>query len=376
MAGKLRSVGKDLQSHIMFSMSYMIPLIMGGTVVLAIARFIGLGMGVSDLKTLADTTGFGHVLYQINVTATYAINLIPVIIGAYVAYSIGDKPALGAGLVGGYAAMQNQSGFLGALVVGIVSGYVVKWAKEYINVPEKLTSLKAVIILPGLGMLTSVLIMGVLLADPLAALNTALQTWLTDLCNNTSSQLILSTVIGAMVAFDLGGPVNKAANTVCNALMAEGIYYPKVIEIGEIITAPLGYFFATLIHRKRFSAGLREAGVSAGIMSIFGLSEGAIPFTMISPLKLVPLNCLASIVGGACEVLLGVYAFMPPAGGMYGFITYGNPVAFFISIIVGGMVIGLFAPLLVKFNDDEASEKISEDDIDIDFEFEPVTSAN
>ena len=367
MLDKFRSVGKDLQSHIMFSMSYMIPLIMGGTVVLAVARFIGLGMGVSDLKTLADTAGFGHVLYQINVTATYAIQLIPVIIGAYVAYSIGDKPALGAGLVGGYTAMQNQSGFLGALVVGIVAGYVVKWAKEKIHVSEKLTPLKAVIILPGLGMLTSVLIMGVLLADPLAALNSSLQTWLTDLCNNTSSQLVLAAVIGVMVAFDLGGPVNKAANTVCNALMAEGIYYPKVIEIGEIITAPLGYFLATLIHKKRFSPGLREAGISAGIMSIFGLSEGAIPFTMISPIKLVPLNCLASVVGGACAVLLGVYAFMPPAGGMYGFITYGNPLAFFVSIFVGGLVIGILAPLFVKFNDD-VSEDISEDDIDISFE--------
>lgn len=368
MAGKIRSVGKDLQSHIMFSMSYMIPLIMGGTVVLAIARFIGLGMGVSDLKTLADTTGFGHILYQVNASATYAVQLIPVIIGAYVAYSIGDKPALGAGLVGGYTAMQNQSGFLGALVVGIAAGYVVKWAKQYINVPEKLTSLKAVIILPGLGMLTAVLIMGVLLADPLAALNTALQKWLTDLCNNTSSQLILAVVIGVMVAFDLGGPVNKAANTVCNALMAEGIYYPKVIEIGEIITAPLGYFLATLIHRKRFSAGLREAGLSAGIMSIFGLSEGAIPFTMMSPIKLVPLNCLASVVGGACAVLLGVYAFMPPAGGMYGFITYGNQIAFFISLLVGGLVIGLFAPLVVNFNDDNGADEISDDDIEISFE--------
>ncbi len=369
MLKKLGALGKDLQSHIMFSMSYMIPVIMGGTVVLAIARFIGLAMGVSDLKTLADAAGFGRVLYQINVTATYAVNLIPVIIGAYVAYSIGDKPALGAGLVGGYAAMQNQSGFLGALIVGIAAGYVVKWAKNTINVPEKLTSLKAVIILPGLGMATSVLIMGVLLADPLAALNTALQGWLTDLCNNTSSKLILSTVIGVMVAFDLGGPVNKAANTVCNALMAEGIYYPKVIEIGMIITAPLGYFFASIIHRKRFSAGLREAGISAGIMSIFGLSEGAIPFTMMNPFKLVPLNCLAAVVCGACEVLLGVYAFMPPAGGMYGFITYGNPIAFFISIIVGGMVIGFISPLIVKFNDD-AGDEISEDDIEISLDFD------
>lgn len=373
MFKKIGSVGKDLQSHIMFSMSYMIPLIMGGTVVLAVARFIGLGMGISNLNSLSDSVGFEHILYEINLTATYAINLIPVIIGAYVAYSIGDKPALGAGLVGGYAAMQNQSGFLGALVVGIVAGYVVKWAKEKINVPERLTSLKAVIILPGLGMLTSVLLMGVILADPLSALNTLLQSWLTDLCNNTSSQLVLSTVIGIMVAFDLGGPVNKAANTVCNALMAEGIYYPKVIEIGMIITAPLGYFFASIIHRKRFSPALREAGISAGIMSIFGLSEGAIPFTMINPLKLVPLNCLAAVVGGVCEVLLGVYAFMPPAGGMYGFITYGNPVAFFISIIVGGMVIGLIAPLIVKFNDDEEAA-IDEDDIDISFDFDAATN--
>lgn len=368
MANKGHSVAKDLQNHIMFAMSYMIPLIMGGTVVLAIARFIGLGMGVSDLKTFADATGFGHILYQVNVTATYAINLIPVIIGAYVAYSIGDKPALGAGLVGGYTAMQNQSGFIGALVVGICAGYVVKWAKQYINVPDKLSSLKAVIILPGLGMLTSVLVMGVILVDPLAWINITLQNWLTDLCNNTTSQLILSTVIGVMVAFDLGGPVNKAANTVCNALMAGGIYYPKVIEIGEIITAPLGYFFATLIHKKRFDDGLRQAGISAGIMSIFGLSEGAIPFTMVSPVRLIPINCLAAVVGGACEVLLGVYAFMPPAGGMYGFITYGNPVAFFISIIVGALVIGFLAPLAVNFKGDDVASDISDDDIDISFE--------
>ena len=361
-----KSIWKELQEHLMFAMSYMIPLLMGGALVMAIPRIIGLACGVTTLGNYAEGEGFFHILYLINSTAMYSLKLVPLLIGAAVAYSIGDKPALGAGLIGGTIAWKTNGGFLAALILGFAVGYAVKFVKEHVHVKQDYMAAMAMVLLPFTGTAVAVAL-GLLLANPLAAINTGLESWLTELTTSQTSSYVLAIVIGAMVAVDLGGPVNKACNTVCNALVASGIYTPKAIEVCCIVTAPLGWFIAGLVHKDKFSKELQEANKSTGIMAFFGLSEGAIPFTLVNPLRLIPLNILGGIAAGVCAVFLGVNGYMAPVGGLYGFITIGNPVGYLISAFVGSLVIGLVGPLVVDFKDDVA-EELSEDDIEISIE--------
>ena len=181
--------------------------------------------------------------------------------------------------------------------------------------------------------------------------------------------MLLSLTLGAMIASDMGGPINKSAWMAGNVLMTEGIYQPNVYINCAICIPPLAYAIATIIKKHRFSPSFQEAGKGNWVMGFIGITEGAIPFTLVKASRLVPINMIGGAIGAGLCCLLGATATIPPVGGMYGFVSVGNGWAYLVGIIVGALFIAIVAPMVVDFNEDtQISEEISEDDIEIEIQ--------
>lgn len=354
----------------MTGIGYMLPLIIGSSLVVAIPLIIALCCGVSSLDPYATKTGFFHVLYQINQVGWTGIGLVNTVLAGFIAYSIADKPAIGAGLVGGALASSAKEGFLGAMIAGFLAGYVVRWAKNHIHLPESMKTMMPLVILPFLATGAVALVMGVLLADPLAWINTNLVAWIREMSKSGTNQVILAIILGAMIASDMGGPINKAAWMAGNVLLTEKIYQPNVYINCAICIPPLAYAISALIRKDRFSASFKEAAKGNWVMGFVGITEGAIPFTLVKPTRLIPINMIGGALGAAVTALLGAHASIPPVGGIYGFVTIGNGWAYLVGMAVGALFIAIVAPIFVDFNVDteNTEEDIDEDDIDISFE--------
>lgn len=175
--------------------------------------------------------------------------------------------------------------------------------------------------------------------------------------------------MGAMIGSDLGGPINKASWMAGNVLLADKIYLPAIIVNVAICAIPFGYALASVFHKDKLNDELLDASRNNFVMGFIGITEGAIPFTLINPLKLVPINMIGGAIAATVGISLGMYAKMPPVGGIYGFFTVGNGWAYLIGLLAGSLFIGYVAPLVVNFKDDPSkSEDISVDDIEISFE--------
>ncbi|HEL1584162.1 TPA: PTS fructose transporter subunit IIC [Streptococcus suis] len=356
------------KGHLMTGISYALPMIIGASLVVAIPKMIALTMGITSLDPYAETTGFIHYLYQIEQVGWAGIGLINTVLAGFIAYSIADKAALGAGLIGGAIASKTNAGFLGAMIAGFVAGYVVVWCKNHVKVPEKYNSILPLIVFPLFATMSVALIMGVLLAGPLGAINTGLVAWIRDMIENDVNKIVLALIMGAMIGSDLGGPINKASWMAGNVLLAEGIYLPAIIVNVAICAVPMGYALDSLFHKNKMSDELLDASRNNYVMGFIGITEGAIPFTMVNPLKLVPINMIGGAIASAIGIALGMYDKMPPVGGVYGFFTVGNGWAYLIGLFAGAAFIGFVAPILVNFKESASSEDISVDDIEISFE--------
>lgn len=357
-----------LKDHFMTGISYALPVIIGGSLLIAIAKFIGLAFGVNDLSVYADKTGFLHYVHLFENIGWAGIILLNMVLGGFIAYSIAGKPGLAAGFIGGYVAGNFNAGFLGALFAGYFGGYLAKWVREHIHLKGPAAMVLPLIILPLITIgLTAVGM--ILLGVPLGWMNTALLNWVSGLIETDTNKVLLALIMGGMIGVDLGGPVNKASWGAATALLMAGIYMPSIIVNVAIPVPTLGYGIATLIRRNNFSDELREAGKGNIIMAICGITEGAIPFTLISPIRLVVLNTVACGIASATAVALGVYDKMLPVGGMYGYFTYGNFWAAFAGVFTGALIIAVGANLLCKFNQKESSSgEKEEDDLELSFE--------
>lgn len=356
------------KGHLMTGISYALPMIIGASLVVAIPKMIALAMGITSLDPYAETAGFTHYLYQIEQVGWAGIGLINTVLAGFIAYSIADKSALGAGLIGGAIASKTNAGFLGAMIAGFVAGYVVYWCKNNVKVPEKYNSVLPLIVFPLFATMSVALVMGVLLAGPLGAINTGLVAWIKEMIENDVNKVVLALIMGAMIGSDLGGPINKASWMAGNVLLAEGIYLPAIIVNVAICAVPMGYALASLFHKNKMSDELLDASRNNYVMGFIGITEGAIPFTMVNPLKLVPVNMIGGAIASALGIALGMYDKMPPVGGVYGFFTVGNGWAYLIGLFAGAAFIGFVAPMLVNFKSSASTEDISVDDIEISFE--------
>lgn len=360
---------KDAKKHLMSGISYVLPVIIGGSLVVAVAKILGFIGGVTNLDDFAKTSGFYHYVWMFQNVGWSTIGLMNTVLAGYIAYSIGGKPALAAGFVGGVLANSTNAGFLGALVAGFFAGWITNLIKKNIVIKGAASSAVPLIILPLITVGSVGILMSLILGGPLSYINNGLLNWVTAMSQSSTNVVILALILGAMIGFDLGGPVNKAAWMAGNVLFMSGVYLPAMIVNVAIWVPPLGYGLATLIKKSNFSPTLKEAGNGALIMGVIGITEGAIPFTLQNPVKLMPLNVIASSIGAATAILLGANIKMPPIGGMYGFFSVGNGWAYLVGGLVGAFIIAFGANFLVDFTekDKEESNAIKEEEIEINF---------
>lgn len=346
---------KNIKIHILTGVSYMIPFAIAGAVIMGIARIGAMMYGITDIWDVSHATAGGLIPFfnTLDGLGGLSLSLMLPVFAAFIAYSIADRPALVAGLVGGLLANKLETGFLGALAAGLIAGYIVKLMANKIKLPESASSIIPVFILPVFGTLFTVLIMQYVVGGPFAALNNGLVHWMKTMSTGSGS-LTIALVVGAMVGFDLGGPVNKAAVVTAMALIPEGLFVANTAAQVAIIIPTLGYGIATLIVKTKFSNELRQAGKASFIMGLVGISEGAIPFTLMNPIRMIPVNMVGCAVGSAIAVTLGAVNKIPISG-IYGWLLVEHWPVYVLGILVGASIIAAGAIFLGK-GFDEADE--------------------
>ncbi|EAS45299.1 PTS mannose transporter subunit IIAB [Photobacterium profundum] len=355
-----KSIGLDLKNAIMTGVSYMLPFIIAGAVLMGIAR-IGASMygieNIWDASHSESANNLIRIFHDFDGFGGLALSLMLPIVAGYIAFAIANRPGLAPGMIGGILAGSLGTGFLGALVAGLIAGYIVKFLAEKVKLPRALASAGPIFILPVGGTLLTCIIMMYIIGDPLSMMNKGLEAWLLSMSG--TNKVLLAAVIGGMVGFDLGGPVNKAAVTTAMALLASGIYDPNTAAQVAIIIPPIGLGLATLIWKHRFPASLQEAGKASTLMGLIGVSEGAIPFALANP-KIILINVLGSATGAAMAVGLGAVN-KAPISGFYGWLAVENWFIYIISIAVGSLIITLGSLLFFKVdenNDDKKKEMV------------------
>jgi PTS system fructose-specific IIC component len=360
----LKQFGQDLKKHFLTGVSYMIPLVIAGSVIMGIARIGASFYGVQNIWDAShekSVYALVRIFHTLDGLGGIALGLMLPVIACFIAYSIADKIGIAPGLIAGQLANNLNTGFLGALVAGLLAGYICLYLSKKVKLPAVAASVVPIFIVPVFGTLITVLIMKYLIGAPLTAANLGLQHWIMSM--TSVNAIILAAIMGAMVGFDLGGPVNKAAVTTAMALIASGIYLPNTAVQVAIIVPPLGLGLATLIAKKKYDPSLRESGKAALIMGFVGISEGAIPFAVESPLKIIPINVLGSAVASAMAVGLGAVN-KAPISGFYGWFVVEKWPLYVLSIAVGAGIIGLLASISRKNMPDveENSKSVIEDE--------------
>ncbi|MCP2031403.1 PTS system fructose-specific IIC component [Okibacterium sp. HSC-33S16] len=353
-------IGQKLKRYLLTGVSYMIPFVAGGGLLIALgfllagyqitdnAKDIVLGNSLANLPDGGLGQYLGAVAYIIG-SASMGF-LVPALAG-YIAYAIADRPGIAVGFTAGAVALVMNAGFLGGLVGGLLAGFIA-WAIGRLTVPRWLRGLMPVVIIPLVGSIFASGLMIVLLGGPIAALMTGLSTWLSSLTG--ASAVLLGLILGTMMAIDLGGPVNKVAYAFAVAGLSAGSFdnqapwaiMAAVMAAGMV--PPLALALATLVDRKLFSAAERENGKAAWLLGAAFISEGAIPFAAADPLRVIPAGIVGSAVTGAIVMGTGVTS-QAPHGGIFVFFAIGNVLMFILAIVVGTIISAAIVVLLKRF---------------------------
>ena len=337
--GGKESIGHQIYKHLMNGVSHMLPFVVGGGILIAIAFLID-GFSV-DLNSLpADqranfgTITQGAALFK-GIGGTAFGFMLPILAG-FIAMSIADRPGLAVGFVGGSIAANGTSGFLGALVAGFVAGYIVLLLKKvFSKLPESLDGMKPVLLYPLLGIFLVGVIMQFVVEPPIGALNTAINNGLNGL--NGASAVVLGVLLGGMMSVDMGGPVNKAAYVFGTASIAAGNYnIMAAVMIGGMVP-PLAIALATIFFKNKFTAEERKAGPTNFIMGLSFITEGAIPFAASDPLHVLPACVVGSAVAGGLSMAFGC-TLMAPHGGIFVVPTIGNPLMYLVALVIGSFI--------------------------------------
>ena len=337
--GGKESIGHQIYKHLMNGVSHMLPFVVGGGILIAIAFLID-GFSV-DLNSLpADQrANFGTItqaaaLFK-GIGGTAFGFMLPILAG-FIAMSIADRPGLAVGFVGGSIAANGTSGFLGALVAGFVAGYIVLLLKKvFSKLPESLDGMKPVLLYPLLGIFLVGVIMQFVVEPPIGALNTAINNGLNGL--NGASAVVLGVLLGGMMAIDMGGPVNKAAYVFGTASIAAGNYnIMAAVMIGGMVP-PIAIALATIFFKNKFTAEERKAGPTNFIMGLSFITEGAIPFAASDPLHVLPACAVGSAVAGGLSMAFGC-TLMAPHGGIFVVPTIGNPLMYLVALVIGAFI--------------------------------------
>ncbi|AQM61108.1 PTS fructose transporter subunit IIABC [Clostridium baratii] len=334
-------VGHKIYKHLMNGVSHMLPFVIGGGILIALA-FLFDDYSINP-SNFGSNTPFAAFLKNVGDTAFGF--MLPVLAG-YIAMSIGDRPALAVGFVGGMLANKGGSGFLGALLAGFIAGYLVVFLKKiFSKLPDSLEGLKPVLLYPLFGILLIGAIIIFVINPPVAAINTGLTNFLNSM--GESSKIILGVILGAMMAIDMGGPINKAAYVFGTASLASSQYdIMAAVMIGGMVP-PLSIALCTTFFKNRFTKRERQSGLTNYIMGFSFITEGAIPFAASDPLRVIPACAIGSAVAGGLSMGLGCQ-LRAPHGGIFVVPVIEHPLGYLIAIAIGSVVGMILLAILKK----------------------------
>ena len=341
--------GHKIYTQLMNGVSHMLPLVVGGGILIALAFLIdGLSVDLNSLPAdqranFGTITPVAAVLKNIGGTAFGF--MLPILAG-FIAMAIGDRPALAVGLVGGMIAANGKSGFLGALFAGFLAGYLILGLRKICDkLPEALEKIAPVLIYPVVGILVMGLCMTFVVEPLMGGLNTGLNNALTGMGN--TSKVILGLILGGMMAIDMGGPFNKAAYVFGTASIAAGNYdIMAAVMIGGM-TPPCAIALASLLFKNKFTKEEREAAPTNFIMGLAFITEGAIPFAASDPLHVLPSCIIGSAVAGAVSMMFDC-TLMAPHGGIFVFPVVGNTMAYVAALVAGTLISAVLLGVLKK----------------------------
>ncbi|MEG1483170.1 PTS fructose transporter subunit IIABC [Clostridium sp.] len=335
------SVGRIVYKHLMNGVSHMLPFVIGGGILIALAFLFD--------DYAIDPSNFGMntplAAFFKTVGGTAFDFMLPILAG-YIAMSIADRPGLAVGFVGGALANAGGSGFLGALAAGFIAGYVVAFLKKLFDkLPDSLEGIKPVLLYPFFGILLIGLIIVFIVNPPVSALNSGINNVLNGM--GGTSKVLLGAVLGGMMAIDMGGPFNKAAYVFGTASLATGQFdIMAAVMVGGMVP-PLAIALCTTFFKSRFTMRERQSGLTNYIMGLSFITEGAIPFAAADPLRVIPSCVVGSATAGALSMFFEC-ALRAPHGGIFVLPVIGNPLGYFIALVVGSLVGMIMLALLKK----------------------------
>lgn len=326
-----------VKKALMTGVGYMIPFVVFGGILIALTiAFSEIGENGVNITN--------PVLVRLNELGGLSMGYMVPILGAFIAFGIADRAGIMPGFIGSAIAAEAGTGFLGALVAGILAGYVVNLLKK-IPMPIALKSLMPIFVIPLAGGLIVALLMEYVICSPLTSLNTVMTAFLSNM--QGTNALVLGALLGLMTAFDLGGPVNVVACLFAWSFFAEGIYtLAGPVAVG-ICTPPLGMGLATLLSRKKYDEEDREAGKAAIAMGLIGISEGAIPFAAKDPIRVIPANCIGGMLGGIAAMIFGVSCYAPHGGPIVTMVV-DKKLSYLLAVVIGTLATAIVANVLKK----------------------------
>lgn len=335
-----------LKENLLFGTSHMIPFIVAGGVLLSLAVMLSGKGAVPDTGFLKDMADIGIA----------GLTLFTAVLGGYIAYSIADKPGLAPGMIGSWIAVQNyKTGFLGAIIVGFIAGFVINLLKK-IKLPDSMKSLGSIFIYPLIGtfIVCGTVMWGIGL--PIATMMTSMNTWLASMAG--SGKIALGAILGGMTAFDMGGPINKVATLFAQTQVDTQPWLMGGVGIA-ICTPPLGMALATFLSPKKYTKDEKEAGKAAAIMGLIGISEGAIPFAAADPMRVLPAIVAGGIVGNIVGFLMnsinhapwGGWIVLPVVEGKFGYIL-----GTILGALTTALIVNTLKPIAPETLEDEMED--------------------
>lgn len=365
--GELKALFKNTRQHLMTGVSYMIPFVVAGGVLLALSVLLYGSAAVPPKGTALNDL--------FNIGAAGLGLMVPILAG-FIAFSMVDRPGIAPGAIGGYLAGQIGAGFLGGIVAGLVAGLVVFYLKK-IKVPSVMRSIMPIFVIPLVGTFIVGGLMVWVIGQPIAGVMVSMKAWLEGL--GTGNLVMLGIILGLMIAFDMGGPVNKVAYGFGAAMVgtidpATGMAAPIALKIMAgigvaICTPPIGMGLATFLAPKKYTTDEKEAGKAGILMGLIGITEGAIPFAAADPFKVIPSIMVGSAVGSVLAMLLGAgnpapwggWIVLPVAKGALGYV-----IATLVGVAVTALMVNALKKEVVVGVEKVTSSKNEE--IEIDFE--------
>ncbi|PXY90242.1 PTS fructose transporter subunit IIBC [Gilliamella apis] len=342
---------KGVYKHLLTGVSYMLPMVVAGGLIIALSFAFGSFEMVDGVQKLVGESHLAQI-------GGLAFSLMVPLLAGYISYSIADRPGLAPGLVGGLLAVSTGAGFLGGIIIGYFAGYLAMLITKYLPLPKTLEALKPILIVPLLATLATGLVMQFIVGTPIAWLMEALTEWLKSM--GTANAVLLGALLGGMMCTDMGGPINKVAYAFGTGLISAQVYAPMAAVMAGGMVPPLAMGLATLIARKKFAKAEQESGKASLVLGLCFISEGAIPFAARDPLRVIPCCIIGGAITGGLSLAFGS-ELMTPHGGLFALAIPGvvKPVGgYLLSIVVGSVIAGV-AYALIKKPEAQTSELVS-----------------